>query len=358
MLAVITTYGQAILEARVKNLPKGNVYLWNTTTDNIDTVAIENDSFVYKADLTEPTLFNVKFEGYNDWDYPMRLVLSNSPTSLTLEQVKQVKQGNWKDLYPNKPIFHLDPNRNQQLLGFETSWQVFSDSVVKLSPETGDNDILLEKRKSLYNEFIHDSETFIKSNPDRVISAVAIFEYVVRNRMIDIDKTKEFYLLMDDVVKYSHAGIRIGSHINRELSIEVGKPAPYFEFRDSKGNKHDLSQFKNKTVLLHFWSSTCGPCRVENKKIKALNVTDPKIVIINVSLDTDEKRWKKAIATDGLSEMLNTSDLKGVNGKMVQDYYIHGIPTHYLIDGEGRISSKGSLEEVQRKLKRMPDHAR
>ena len=319
IVIVSNIYGQTTLEARINNLRKGNVYLWNTTTNHIDSLEIKNYSFTYKTDLTEPTLFYAKFEGYNDWEYPIRIILSSNPTSMTLNELTQVKQGTWESIYPNKPSFHTDPNLNKQLFDFETAWKTFSDSVVKLSPESGDNEIFFEKRKKLYNEFIQSADKLVKDYPDKTISAVAIFEYLIRNRMIDVNKTKQLFQQFDDIVKYSTAGTKIGTHINKELSIEIGKVAPYFEFRDIKGDKYNLSQFKNKTVLLHFWSSTCGPCRVENKRIKELNKTNKEIVIINVSLDTNETQWKKAIEKDGLTEMLNTSDLRGTNNKIVQE---------------------------------------
>jgi thiol-disulfide isomerase/thioredoxin len=172
--------------------------------------------------------------------------------------------------------------------------------------------------------------------------------------MIDIDKTQQLFQQFDDIVKYSVIGTKIGTHINKELSIGVGKVAPNFEFQDIKGNKYNLSTFKNRTVLLHFWSSTCGPCRVENKRIKEISETNKDIVIINVSLDINETQWKKAIEKDGLSSMINTSDLKGSNNKMAQDYYVHGIPTHYLIDKKGLIIGKGTFDEVNIRISNTP----
>jgi thiol-disulfide isomerase/thioredoxin len=350
LIIVSNTYGQTTLEARINNLRQGNVYLWNTATNQIDSLEIKNYSFTYKTELTEPTLFYVKFEGYNDWDYPIRIVLSSNPTSMTLRELKQVKHGTWKSIYPNRPTFQTDPNLNTKLFEFETVWKIFSDSIIKLSPESGDCEIFLEKRKDLYNEFIQSSDKLVKNYPDKIISAVAVFEFLIRSRMIDVDKTIQLFQQFGDRVKYSTAGMKIGEHINKELSIEIGKVAPNFEFQDIKGAKYNLSQFKNKTILLHFWSSTCGPCRVENKRIKEINKTNREIAIINVSLDTNETQWKKAIEKDGLTDMLNTSDVKGTNQKIVQDYYVHGIPTHYLIDKEGVIISKGSLDEIKSRI--------
>ncbi|WKZ59278.1 MAG: TlpA disulfide reductase family protein [Cyclobacteriaceae bacterium] len=357
LLAALALYSfldaaaQTVLKCRIDNLKQGKVYLWNTDTNRIDSLDIINHSFEYSSELPEPVLFYIKFRGYNDWGFPMRMILSEDLTSMSLKELKPTVVGNsWRDIHPNKPEFIFDPNLNSKLFNFENEWQVFGDSINKLTDESGDDEMLFSKRKNLYDEFILNTEKFIKNDHDKIAIAVVIFEYLIKSNLIDLNKTRELFLQLDGLVKYSIEGSKIGNHINKELSVKIGEVAPSFESKDMNGNLIKLSQFQNKTVLLHFWSSTCGPCREENKNIKALHESNRNIVIINVSLDTNEDQWNKAVEKDGLSNMINTCDLMGTNNKIAQDYYIHGIPMHYLIDGKGRIIAKGSFEEVILKI--------
>jgi peroxiredoxin len=52
--------------------------------------------------------------------------------------------------------------------------------------------------------------------------------------------------------------------------VKPGEPAPNFQLRDMNGRNVSLTDMRGKVVLLNFWATWCGPCRVEMPAMERL----------------------------------------------------------------------------------------
>lgn len=75
-------------------------------------------------------------------------------------------------------------------------------------------------------------------------------------------------------------------------SAELGKAAPDFTLTDAGGKHVSLSDFKGKVVLLNFWATGCGPCKVEIPWFVELqnSYKSRGFAVLGVSMDEDG--WK------------------------------------------------------------------
>ncbi len=69
--------------------------------------------------------------------------------------------------------------------------------------------------------------------------------------------------------------------------VKLGEPAPNFQLPDLNNHLVALSDLRGKVVLLNFWATWCGPCRVEMPAMEELYRTFPRkdFEILAVSID-------------------------------------------------------------------------
>ncbi len=137
--------------------------------------------------------------------------------------------------------------------------------------------------------------------------------------------------------------------------IRQGYKAPDVALPTASGDTIRLSSLKGKVVLLDFWASWCGPCRVSNKGLVKLypKYKEKGFEILGVSLDEDSKDWQKAVEKDKI-KWLQVIDKGGWESNTVNQWRISAIPTSYLIDKEGTLIAM-DLEgkELEKALKEL-----
>jgi thiol-disulfide isomerase/thioredoxin len=116
-----------------------------------------------------------------------------------------------------------------------------------------------------------------------------------------------------------------------KMADEVALPSP-------NGDTIRLSSLKGKVVLVDFWASWCGPCRVSNKHLAELyeKYHPQGFEIFGISIDNDLDRWKAAIASDKIN-WLQVNQRGGWQAPITYQWHIDKLPSSFLVDQEGKI---------------------
>jgi thiol-disulfide isomerase/thioredoxin len=98
-----------------------------------------------------------------------------------------------------------------------------------------------------------------------------------------------------------------------------------------------LKKNEGKTVVLDIWASWCKDCIVGMPQIKKLSKEYPDASFVYISIDKDEKNWKKGIERFKLTEGQHYWAPKGWDSDLFELIDLNWIPRYMVLDGTGKI---------------------
>ncbi|MBU2535338.1 MAG: TlpA disulfide reductase family protein [Chloroflexota bacterium] len=138
-----------------------------------------------------------------------------------------------------------------------------------------------------------------------------------------------------------------------EYGPEVGKLAPDFKLIGLDKQEVSLSGLRGKPVLLNFWATWCGPCRIEMPFLQEIyeEWTGKGLVVLAVNVQENPTTVKKFVENAGLTFPV----LLSPGNDVPLAYNIRGIPATFLIDADGvirdiKIGAFFGVGEIESKL--------
>jgi len=130
----------------------------------------------------------------------------------------------------------------------------------------------------------------------------------------------------------------------------LNMPAPKFSLKNLKGETVSLEKLKGKVVIVDYWATWCGPCVASFPGMqKAVDKykNDPNVAFLFINTwQTEENREK--VVKDFIAGtpytfnvLLDTKNKQDPSKfDVIEQYKVEGIPTKFIIDGEGNIRFK------------------
>ncbi len=328
------------------NIADSTIIYLRDRTEDIDSTYIIGNSFSFKGRLNEPYK-NLWIHTKNFSDYRSLWVENTNMTidarSSTLRKAKVTGSG-------------IQEQSNE----YEAWVSIYNDEMDSLRKiartlTPADSIRKQELRESFRLLGIKRNQRgieFVREHPSYELSA--FFLTFLKNKIAK-DETKKLYDSFDRKVQNTEWGKTIALFLEKSVKLEPGDKAVDFILPDLNGREVSLFSFKGKYVLLEFWATGCGPCRMENPNLlKAYRryKTDG-FEILGVSLDESRKSWESTVEKDSIV-WTTVCDLKGISGIVPVTYSVYYIPNNYLIDPEGTVIAKDLRgEKLQEKLKEL-----
>jgi len=318
---------------------KGNM------VETLDSVKIaENGDFAFNKEIKDKDFYRIR-------------VSENNAVFVVLEPGKSIEYINKNMLLQEN--YTLDGSDEGKLVleikTIRLSINAHRDSLMKVinqaAPEQrGSLQVQLEQS---FNDFVGKklelTRTIIRNNLNTLAA-------ITGAELLDPDQDFVIYNQLAEGLKknYPNSGYAQSfvARVEQMRAMAIGSEAPEINLPSPDGKLIPLSSLRGKLVLIDFWASWCGPCRMENPNVVRLynEKKNQGFEVYSVSLDKDKTAWMKAIEKDGLIWPSHVSDLAYWSSVVVKQYGFQGIPFTVLVGKDGKILAKGlrgqQLEEA------------
>lgn len=147
------------------------------------------------------------------------------------------------------------------------------------------------------------------------------------------------YMDLANLVRYEHASAELSDPLfPQALQTLVDDDAQIeksdFTLKDLHGKKYTLSELRGKIVMVNFWATSCGPCRLEMPSLDALytRFQDQGLVVLAI---TNEPGIKITSFLGGAN--YHPPVLLDMDGSVFKKFHIQGIPRTFVFNRDGKL---------------------
>lgn len=332
-----------IITGAVKDIPDGkSVFLEKQGEDGqwkaIDTAKIEKGVFTFSGTSAEPEMHLLEVETING---KIPFILENGDIDVNVNK-DSIMHTKVTGTYNNDEFMKIKSDQlamQKKVKKFEHD----NGPAMQAAQQSGDTVTINKLRKDyagLQDDMLKKSDAYISSNPKSHI-ALLMLQDMLTQPGADVQKLEKYFQNFDASLKNSKPGKKVQEYLTTVKATAIGGTAPAFSAPTPDGKQLSLKDAMGKITIVDFWASWCKPCRAENPNVVAIykDYHGKGLNIIGVSLDSDAKAWKDAIAADGLV-WSHVANLNPQADPIAKSYNITSVPTTFILDANGKILAR------------------
>lgn len=125
-------------------------------------------------------------------------------------------------------------------------------------------------------------------------------------------------------------------NIIKELLNDINK-VPDFSLYSNKGDMYNIRSLEGKVVLLNFWATWCGPCRMEIPELNEMQKKygEDDFIILGISISDTKKALDDFVKYYEVEYPLLYGNPKEIEKVLIDYGGIFSVPTSILINKKG-----------------------
>lgn len=152
--------------------------------------------------------------------------------------------------------------------------------------------------------------------------------------LVGVLGTLGFFLLFSQEIKFSLSQ----KEALKKVLGDINK-APDFTLTAMSDSMYTLSKLEGKVVLINFWATWCGPCRMEIPEFNEMHKSyhEKGLEILGISVSDNKKQLKNFAKSFAVDYPLLYGGTREMN-KVMKDYGgVSAVPSSFLVGKNGNI---------------------
>jgi thiol-disulfide isomerase/thioredoxin len=200
------------------------------------------------------------------------------------------------------------------------------------------------------SEWLDNLEQFVKDYPKAADTAEALLQLGIAQEFAgQEDNAKKWYRELVNDFESTPSAIKARGALNR-----IGSVGQVLQLKGKtvSGQTDDLSKYKGKYVLIHYWATWSEPCKTDFAELKELYAKYGKnFALIGINVDTNLADANEYLAKNKLpwSQLWEPG---GLDSRLANELGILTLPAMILVDDKGKVINRNAhITELDSELR-------